>query len=222
MNLIFIGAQGSGKGTQAHQLGELLRLRPCASGELLRKAIADGTPLGKRAQPYYDSGNLVPDEIIIGMVLESINNRGDAQGIILDGFPRTIAQARALDDSLAQHGTAIDWVIYLEVPRDILLDRLSGRYLCKAAEHVWNVKTHPPKVPGICDFDGSPLYQRSDDTGEKIQRRLDIFFSETLRLTDYYAAQGKMLRVDGTGAIDDVTRAIVGGITSARTSRAVG
>lgn len=222
MNVILIGAQGSGKGTQAQRLGDLLRLKPCASGELLRRAIAEGTPLGRQARPYYDSGKLVPDEIVIGMVLESINNRGDSHGIMLDGFPRTIAQAHALDDSLKQHGTGIDWVISLEVPREMLLDRLSGRYLCQAAEHVWNVKTNPPKVPGICDYDGSPLYQRSDDTGEKIARRLDIFFGETVHLTDYYAAQGKLLRVDGTGSIDGVTRAIMDGITSAHTSRAVG
>ena len=222
MNVILIGAQGSGKGTQAARLGERLRLRPCASGELLRQAIAGGTPLGKRAQPYYDHGDLVPDDIIIGMVLECIDQRGDAAGIILDGFPRTIAQARALDESLARNGTGIDRVVSLEVPREMLLDRLSGRYLCRAAEHVWNIKTNPPRVPGICDYDGSPLYQRSDDTGEKIQRRLDIFFTETVRLTDYYAAQGKLLRVDGTGGIDAVTRAIVDGITSAQPSRAIG
>lgn len=222
MNLILIGAQGSGKGTQAARLGDLLRLKPCASGELLRKAIAEGTELGKQAKPYYDNGDLVPDSIIIGMVLECINMRGESNGIILDGFPRTIAQARALDESLFQHGTTIDWVISLEVPRDVLLDRLSGRYLCRAAEHVWNIKTNPPRTPGICDYDGSPLYQRSDDTGDKIQRRLDIFFSETVHLTDYYAAQGKLLRVDGTGDIDAVTRAIVSGVTSARTSRATG
>ncbi|HEY7834705.1 MAG TPA: adenylate kinase [Ktedonobacterales bacterium] len=222
MNVILIGAQGSGKGTQATRLGDLLRLQPCASGELLRKAIAAGTPLGRRAQPYYDNGDLVPDEIIIGMVLESIDQRGDAHGIILDGFPRTIAQARALDDSLTRHGTGIDRVISLEVPREMLLDRLTGRYLCRAAEHVWNIKTNPPRVPGICDFDGSELYQRNDDTGEKIQRRLDIFFTETVRLTDYYAAQGKLLRVDGTGGIDAVTRAIMDGITSAQSTRAIG
>lgn len=219
MNLILIGAQGSGKGTQAARLGELLRLTPCASGELLRKAMADGTELGKRAQPYYDKGELVPDEIIIGMVLECINTRGESNGIILDGFPRNNAQARALDDSLRQHGTAIDWVVSLEVPRDLLLDRLSGRYICRAAEHVWNIKTNPPRVPGICDYDGSPLYQRADDTGEKILRRLDIFFNETVHLTDYYAAQGKLLRVDGTGGIDNVTHAIVSGVTSAQTSQ---
>ncbi len=220
MNLILIGAQGSGKGTQAERLSQALQLKPCASGELLRQAIAQGTPLGRAAQPYYDRGDLVPDDLIIGMVLECIDDRGDASGIILDGFPRNVAQAKALDDRLAERRQPIDWAVYLEVPREILLDRLSGRYVCRAAEHVWNIRTNPPRVPGICDYDGSPLYQRPDDTPEKIARRLDIFFTETIHLVDYYALQGKLLRVDGTRGIDEVTQAILDGTANPPFERA--
>lgn len=208
MNLILIGAQGSGKGTQAQLLSEHWNLKPCASGELLRDAIAQETPLGKAAKPYYDRGDLVPDELVIGMILESMRNLGGARGIILDGFPRNIAQAEALDQAFAEQGKRIDCVVYLEVPREMLLDRLSGRYICRARGHVWNIKSLPPRVPGVCDYDGSELYQRSDDTGQKIEHRLDIFFGETIHLLDYYGAQGKVVRVDGAGEIQVVNQAI--------------
>ena len=211
MNLILIGAQGSGKGTQAQLLSEQLRLKPSASGELLRDAIAHETPLGKEAKPYYDRGDLVPDVLVIGMILESMRDLGGARGIILDGFPRNIPQAEALDKALAAQGKHIDCVVYLEVPRDLLMQRLSGRYICRANGHVWNITSLPPKVPGICDYDGSELYQRSDDTGEKITHRLDIFFSETIHLLEYYGNQGKVVRVDGSGAIQAVNQAIRSG-----------
>lgn len=214
MNLILLGAQGSGKGTQAQRLAEILNLMPCASGDLLREAIAQGTPLGQQARPYVERGDLVPDELVVKMILERIQSLDGTRGIILDGFPRTIPQAEKLDANLAQTGQAISRVIYLEVPRAILLDRLEGRYICRASGHVYNIKTNPPRVPGICDIDGSPLYQRSDDTIEKIKHRLDIFFSETLKLTDYYSRQGKLLRVDGTRGIDDVTQQILNGLNA--------
>ncbi|HEV7127647.1 MAG TPA: nucleoside monophosphate kinase [Ktedonobacterales bacterium] len=224
MNLILIGAQGSGKGTQAQHLAQHLRLKPCASGELLRTAMKQGTPLGQAAKPYYDRGDLVPDALIIDMLLEAISaidDERDANGIILDGFPRNVAQARALDERLAARQRAINWVVYLDVPRQMLLDRLEGRYVCRANEHVWNIKTNPPRTPGVCDLDGSELYQRADDTSEKIEHRLGIFFSETIRLTDYYGLQGKLLRVDGTGAIAEVSRAILVGIDSGSAERPV-
>lgn len=221
MNIILIGAQGSGKGTQAHLLEEQLHLKPRASGELLRDAIARGTLLGRAAQPYYDRGDLVPDEIVVAMILESLQDLGDAEGIILDGFPRTISQARALDEAFRKHDRHLDAVVYLEVPREQLMERLSGRYICRAHSHVWNVKTHPTRVPGICDFDGSELYQRTDDTPEKIARRLDLFFSETIQLVTYYSAQGKLIRVDGTASIEDVNRAILDGLRPLRSPHSV-
>jgi adenylate kinase len=209
MNVMLIGAQGSGKGTQAQLLEEDLNLKSCASGELLRDAIARETDLGKEAKPYYDRGDLVPDELVAGLILERLREVEDTFGIILDGFPRTIAQAQLLDDMLSQTGQRIDAVIYLHVPREVLLDRLSGRYLCRANNHVWNIKTHPTKVPGICDYDGSELYQRVDDTGEKIERRLDIFFSETIQLVDYYRAQKKLIQIDGNKSVEEVHHRIM-------------
>jgi len=209
MNVMLIGAQGSGKGTQAQLLEEDLNLKSCASGELLRDAIARETDLGKEAKPYYDRGDLVPDELVAGLILERLRELGDTFGIILDGFPRTITQAQLLDDMLSQTGQRIDAVIYLHVPREVLLDRLSGRYLCRANNHVWNIKTHPTKIPGICDYDGSELYQRVDDTGEKIERRLDIFFSETIQLVDYFRLQKKLIQIDGNKSVEEVHQRIM-------------
>lgn len=209
MNIIIIGAQGSGKGTQAEALQRELGLRPCASGELLREHIAQGTPLGQQAKPYVERGDLVPDELVIGMILgflRATRAQPGARGVTLDGFPRTIPQAEKLDAEMAAEGQRIDAVIALEVPRALLLDRLSDRWICRAHGHVWNTKTHPPRVGGICDLDGSELYQRSDDTPEKIERRLDIYFNETVQLLDYYQRQGKLTRIDGARPIDDVTR----------------
>ncbi len=209
-----IGAQGSGKGTQAELLEQQLGLKPCASGELLREHIAQGTPLGRAAQPYVERGDLVPDSLVVQMILDFIRAQG-MQGITLDGFPRTIAQAEKLDADFAQLGHTIDRVIYLDVPRELLNDRLNGRYICRAHGHPWNVKTRPPQTPGICDIDGSELYQRSDDTPEKIARRLDIFFSETIKLLGYYEAQGKLARVNGAQPVDDVLHAILAALRGA-------
>jgi adenylate kinase len=212
VNIILIGAQGSGKGTQAERLATQLQLKPCASGELLRAAIAAETPAGLAARPYYDRGDLVPDHLVIDMILDATRDLGTARGIILDGFPRTFAQAQALDTSMAALGERIDQAIYLDVPRDMLLERLSGRYVCEAYGHVWNIKTHPSRVPGICDYDGSVLKQRSDDRPEKIAHRLEIFFNDTIHLLDYYRAQHKLIRVDGTGSIEQVYQEIISGL----------
>jgi len=209
VNIILIGAQGSGKGTQAELLATHLQLKPCASGELLRAAIAAETPAGLAAKPYYDRGDLVPDQLVIDMILDAIRDLGVARGILLDGFPRNFTQAQALDARMAALGERIDKVIYLDVPRNILLDRLSSRYVCEAYGHVWNVKTHPTRVPGICDHDGSALKQRSDDKPEKIAHRLDIFFNETIYLLDYYRMQNKLMRVDGTSSIEEVYQEII-------------
>src|SRR5579875_1182644 len=191
MNILLIGAQGSGKGTQAELLAERYKLKPLASGELLRTAIAEGTATGEQVRPYVERGDLVPDALMIELILDAMRRLQGEQGIILDGFPRTIPQAQALDARLNELGQPLNAVIYLDVPRDLLLDRLAGRYICRAHGHVWNIKTRPPKTQGVCDYDGSELYQRSDDQPEKIAHRLDIFFSETIRLLDYYERQGK-------------------------------
>ncbi len=208
MNIILIGAQGSGKGTQAELLSREFDLKSLASGELLRDAMERNTPSGQKARPYYDRGDLVPDDIIIGMIVEHLDDLDGKRGIVLDGFPRTNAQAYALDVALVQRGQQVNWAIYLDAPRELLVERLSGRYICKANGHVWNIRTRPPKTPGICDLDGSPLYQRNDDTGEAVRHRLDIFFKETIHLVEYYEARSKLVRIDATKSIQEVNEAI--------------
>jgi adenylate kinase len=204
MNIVLIGAQGSGKGTQADLLAQKLGIFHLASGDLFREEIGKKTELGLKAKAFMDRGELVPDEVTISMVLNRIGSLPDAQGVLLDGFPRTVLQAQALDAGLQKIGRKIDLGIYLNVPREELLNRLSGRYICRANQHVYNISSKPPKVPGVCDIDGSELYQRSDDTGEAIQTRLDIFFSETIQLLDFYDKQNKLAEINGNQDIDEV------------------
>jgi adenylate kinase len=204
VNIILIGAQGSGKGTQAEMLSQALGIPHVASGDLFRKAFDERTELGLKAKAYLDRGELVPDEITVAMILNRLEEPDCASGVLLDGFPRTVAQAQALDNGLQATGRQIDMAIYLKVPREVLLKRLSGRYICRAHQHVYNIYTRPPKVPGICDLDGSELYQRSDDRGEAVQKRLDIFFHETIRLLDYYGAQHKLVEVNADQSIEQV------------------
>ena len=212
MNIILIGAQGSGKGTQAEKLTRALGIRHIASGDLFRDAIAAKTELGLKVKAYLDRGELVPDDLTVAMVLNRIQEPDCAQGVLLDGFPRNIAQAQALDKGLEAVGKHIDLAIYLEVPREELLKRLSGRYICRANQHVYNIYSNPPKVPGVCDLDGSELYQRSDDRGEAVQKRLEIFFKETILLLDYYGQQHKLIEVNANQSIDQVQADILSAI----------
>lgn len=209
MEIILIGAQGSGKGTQAEMLAQALGIPHVASGDLFRKEIEEKTGTGLKAREYLDRGELVPDDVTIAMVLNRLKQPDCEPGVLLDGFPRTIAQAEALDKSLPELGRQVNAVVYLNVPREELLQRLAGRYICRAHQHVYNIYTRPPREPGICDLDGSELYQRSDDVGEAVQRRLDIFFNQTIRLLDYYRQQGKVIEVNGNQAIDKVHHALV-------------
>jgi adenylate kinase len=213
MNIILIGAQGSGKGTQADKLSQTTGICHVASGDLFRKALSEQTRLGLRAKTYMDKGELVPDDITVAMILERIAELGATPDILLDGFPRTIAQAQALDHDLQSVAKHIDQAIYLEVPREELLKRLSGRYICRAHQHIYNVHSAPPQQSGICDLDGSPLYQRTDDTGEAVQKRLDIFFNETIHLLDYYRRQHKLIVVNGNQDIDQVHRNLLSTIS---------
>ena len=207
MNIIMIGAQGSGKGTQAEALERALGLKPCASGDLLREHIAKGTELGQQAKPYVERGDLVPDGLVIGMILDFLRAsqaQPDARGLILDGFPRNIPQAEKLDAELAAEGQRIDKVISLEVPRELLQDRLSGRWVCRAQGHVYNTKSNPPRVAGVCDLDGSELYQRTDDTREVQERRIAVYEEKTTPLLDYYRTHGLLAEIDGAADIDTV------------------
>ncbi len=218
MYIILVGAQGSGKGTQAELLSQTLGIPHIASGDLFRKAIDEKTELGVKAKAYIDRGELVPDELTVTMVVKRLEEPDCSQGVLFDGFPRTVAQAEVLDKGLQEVGKQIDLAIYLQVPREELLKRLSGRYICKANQHVYNIDTHPPKVAGVCDIDGSELYQRTDDTGEAVQKRLDIFFNETIRLLDYYGKQNKLEEVDGNQDIDKVQQSLLSVIQTRGTS----
>jgi len=216
--IILLGAQGSGKGTQAELLSQTLGVPHIASGDLFRKAIDEKTEFGIKAKAYIDRGELVPDDLTVTMVVKRLEEPDCSQGVLFDGFPRTVAQAEVLDKGLQEVGKQIDLAIYLQVLREELLKRLSGRYICRAKQHVYNINTHPPKVAGVCDIDGSELYQRSDDTGEAVQKRLDIFFNETIRLLDYYGKQNKLEEVDGNQDIDKVQQSLLSVIQTRGTS----
>jgi len=216
--IILVGAQGSGKGTQAELLSQTLGIPHIASGDLFRKAIDEKTELGIKAKAYIDRGELVPDDLTVTMVVKRLEEPDCSQGVLFDGFPRTVAQAEVLDKGLQEVGKQIDLAIYLQVLREELLKRLSGRYICRAKQHVYNINTHPPKVAGVCDIDGSELYQRSDDTGEAVQKRLDIFFNETIRLLDYYGNQKKLVEVDGNQDIGQVQQSLLDVIQTRQTS----
>ena len=181
---------------------------------MFRTAIDQKTELGLKVKAYLDRGELVPDDLTVAMVLNRIEEPDCARGVLLDGFPRTVAQAQALDQGLQRVGKQIDLAIYLNVPREELLSRLSGRYICRANQHVYNIRTNPPKVPGVCDLDGSELYQRSDDRGEAVQKRLDIFFNETIHLLDYYGQANKLIEVNGNQDIDKVHEDILNAINA--------
>ena len=208
MNIILIGAQGSGKGTQAEKLTQVFGICHVASGDLFREAIDAKTELGMKVKAYLDRGELVPDDLTTTMVLNRIQEPDCTRGVLLDGFPRTVAQAQALDKGLEALGKHIDLAVYLKVPKEELLKRLSGRYICRANQHVYNIYTNPPKVPGVCDLDGSELYQRSDDRGEAVEKRLNIFFKETILLLDYYGQQHKLIEVNGDQSINQVQEAL--------------
>ena len=204
MDIILIGAPGAGKGTQAEKLSQLFGIRHIASGDLFYKAFEERTELGLKARMYVDLGELVPDEMTIPLALSHIEEPESLQGVVLDGFPRTLAQALALDAELQRLNRQIDLVISLKVSREELLRRLAGRIFCRANGHVYHVDFCPPRVAGVCDLDGSELYQRPDDTGETARRRQVIFFYEANHLLDHYKKQNKLREVDGNQGIDQV------------------
>lgn len=210
MNVILLGPPGAGKGTQAKTLSEQTALQHVASGDLFRTALREGTELGMLAKSYMDRGELVPDEVVIGMILERISHNDCANGVIFDGFPRTREQATALEEALLEHSSAIDLVLYLSVPQEVLLKRIAGRQTCKTCGSTYNIYYFPSHRSGICDACGSGLYQRSDDSLETAQHRLDVYFAQTMPLIEYYKAQGTLYEIDGQGEIASVTEMMLG------------
>lgn len=206
---LLVGAVGAGKGTQADILSQRLGLPHLASGDLFRKATREGTPLGQKAKGYMDRGELVPDGVTIGMFMDELGKPEASLGAILDGFPRTVAQARALDETLSGQGEGISRVVYIEVPPEELVERVSGRWVCPTDGTPYHVVTDPPRVPGICDKDGTPLIQRDDDKPEVVRARLAQQVPPMLEVIAHYEQAGKVARVDGRGTIDEVTSRIL-------------
>ena len=202
---VFLGPPGAGKGTQAKVVACKKGIPQISSGDLFRENLKNQTELGIRANEYIKVGDLVPDDITIGMVQERISRTDCDSGAILDGFPRTPAQAKALDEILDETGCKINQVPYIAVDKDELIDRLSGRLTCRDKGHVFHKKYNPPKVAGICDFDGSKLYQREDDHAETVKNRISVYEAQTRPLIEYYRERGILIEIDGNQPIKSVT-----------------
>jgi len=212
MRLILLGLPGVGKGTQAKILAQRQGLLHISTGDMFREAAAAGTELGKRAQEFMSAGALVPDEVTIGMLLERIAKPDAAKGLMLDGFPRTIPQAEALDRALAGQGTQIDAVLYIQVPEAELVARLTGRWSCGNCGAIYHMQTKPPKAAGVCDECGGQLSQRADDQPATVNARLETNRAWTEALAEYYGNQGKLHAIDGTGSPDDITARLEGAL----------
>lgn len=204
MRLVLLGAPGAGKGTQAKKLIEKYGIPQISTGDLLRAAVSAGTQLGKEAKSYMDKGELVPDRVVLGMVEERLEQDDCKKGYILDGFPRNVAQAEALDKMLSGLGMSLDAALSVDVPFDDLMKRLTGRRTCKSCGQMYNVYFNPPKKEGVCDKCGGELFQRDDDKEETIKKRLEVYNSQTAPLIEYYGKKGILKSVKGTGSIDEI------------------
>jgi adenylate kinase len=205
VRLVLVGPPGAGKGTQAEYIAAHLAVPKISTGEIFRANVTQGTPLGVEARRYMDEGKLVPDEVTINMVRDRLAESDAADGFLLDGFPRTTPQAAALDKMLADLGTSLDVVLELVVDDDEVIRRLSGRRNCRGCTRVWHVEFDPPTRPDICDRCGSELYLRDDDKPDVIAERLRVYARDTAPLVDYYGAQGKLVGIDATGPVEDIT-----------------
>jgi adenylate kinase len=207
--IVILGPPGVGKGTQAEILSERTGLAHISSGDLFRENLKNQTELGKLAQTYMSRGELVPDDVTIGMIRERLGRPDCKAGAILDGFPRTPTQADALDVMLAEFNGRVDVVPFIIGNEDVLVDRLSSRWTCRANGHIFNRKFNPPKESGICDYDSSELYQRDDDKPETVKRRIQVYLEQTAQLISYYREKGKLIEIDGMQTIEQVTQTMV-------------
>jgi len=212
LHVILLGAPGAGKGTQAVQISERLGLAHIASGDLFRQEQDSGSELGRIAKSYMEKGLLVPDEVTVKMVLGRIAAPDCARGFLLDGFPRTLEQAKALDQALAEEGKGINSVLYIKVSTEGLLRRLSGRWICRSCQVPYNIVELPPKVPGKCDYCGGELYQRPDDSEETARKRLEVYFAQTMPLIEYYTQAGKLVEIEGEKGIEGVAQDLIAAI----------
>lgn len=208
-DIVLLGPPGAGKGTQADMLSRQLGVPHVASGDLFRDHLKRQTELGQLAQSYMDRGELVPDEVTIAMIRQRLAQPDCRAGVILDGFPRTVPQADALDGVLAEQGRAITHVPYVKVSDAVLLERLTARWTCRNCQAVYNVVARPPRQAGVCDVCGGALYQRVDDTPQTQQRRVQVYHAQTVPLITYYRARGVLIEIDGEQGIDAVQAALV-------------
>ncbi|MEJ2716801.1 MAG: adenylate kinase [Deltaproteobacteria bacterium] len=210
MRIVLLGGPGSGKGTQAKKLTEKFGIPQVSTGDIFRAAVKEGTPMGLKAKEYMDKGELVPDDVVVGVVEERLTKPDLEAGFMLDGFPRTLPQAEALDRILNDMGKPIDHAILVDVPDDELMKRLTGRRTCRNSEcgKMYHVMFNPPKKDGICDACGSELYQRDDDSEATIRERLNVYAEQTAPLIDYYSEKGLLHRVEGVGPIDRIFESI--------------
>lgn len=209
MRIIFLGPPGAGKGTQAKMLIDRYGIPQISTGDILRAAVKEGTPMGKKAKEYMDSGKLVPDEVVIGIMQDRLKQSDCAKGFILDGFPRTVAQAEALENMLKELNMPIDKVLALDVPDEVLLERLTGRRTCKSCGQMYHVKFDPPKSGNNCDKCGGELFQRDDDKEETIKNRLSVYHAQTAPLLDFYGKKGMVVKIDGTKTPDEIFNSLI-------------
>ncbi len=204
MILILLGAPGVGKGTQGALISKEYGIPQISTGDILRSEVKNETELGKKAKAYMEKGELVPDDVIIEMMEKRIKQDDCKNGFILDGFPRTVAQAEAFDKMLSKNGLELDKVILIDVPEEEIIERLTGRRICPNCGAVYHIKNNPPKVDGVCDRCGSKLIQRDDDREDVVRKRLEVYKESTMPLVDYYMKTSKLVKVDGTGDIEEI------------------
>jgi adenylate kinase len=206
MRIVLVGPPGAGKGTQAAYLAKNLAIPHISTGDLFRANISQGTDLGKQAKAFMDAGDLVPDEVTIGMARDRMNQSDAAGGFLLDGFPRNVSQAEALDEALKEDGVTLDAVLDLEVPEEEVVKRIAGRRICrKDSSHVFHVSYSPSKQQGVCDVCGGELYQRDDDSEETVRKRLEVYHTQTEPIIDYYKAQDLVVTIPALGKVEEVT-----------------
>ena len=209
MNIVLLGPPGAGKGTQAKRLIEKYGIPQISTGDMLRAAVKEGTELGKQAKAYMDKGELLPDEVVIGIVKDRLQEADCKKGFMLDGFPRTVGQAEALDTALDSMEQKLDHIVCLDVPNEELMGRLTGRRTCKECGAGFHVMFDPPKKEGVCDHCGGEIYQRDDDNETTVMSRLDVYAKSTQPLIDYYKKQGILRLIDGVGSMGDIFNRVV-------------